>query len=139
MGKSTRQPNPRLGMVAAAPHEAMIGARKDAMALMNCPKVSVEARWSLTYIETSGFSEVCMSVLPMPSNENETSITTKFSEKIGNNSETTVTMSESITVFLRPILFISTPVGTEKIRNQKKTSDGKKLATVSLRFRSCLT
>lgn len=80
-----------------------------------------------------------MSVLPMPRSENETSITGKLSEKMGNSKDTKVTMSESMTVFLRPILFISTPVGTEKIRNQKKTRDGRKLAKVSLRPRSCFT
>jgi hypothetical protein len=42
-----------------------------------------------------------------------------------------VIIIERRTVFLRPILFISMPVGTEKIRNQKNTSEGKKLASFS--------
>ncbi len=42
-----------------------------------------------------------------------------------------VMASERSTVFLRPILFMSMPVGTEKIRNQKKTSEGKILADAS--------
>ena len=45
-------------------------------------------------------------------------------------------MMERSTVFLRPILFISMPVGTEKIRNQKNTSEGKKLAAESDRPKS---
>ena len=52
--------------------------------------------------------------------------------KSGSSTATVVTMSESMTVFLRPILFMSMPVGTEKIRNQKNTSEGKKLAAESL-------
>ena len=51
--------------------------------------------------------------------------------KSGKNTAKVVTMIDSSTVFLRPILFISMPVGTEKIRNQKNTSDGKKLAAES--------
>ena len=37
---------------------------------------------------------------------------------------------------MRPILFISMPVGTENIRNQKNTSEGKKLAAESDRPKS---
>ena len=58
---------------------------------------------------------------------------------MGSNNDTMVTTSERSTVRLRPILFISTPVGTEKMRNQKKTSEGRMLATESLRPRSALT
>ena len=50
-----------------------------------------------------------------------------------------VTTSDSSTVFLRPMRFISIPVGTEKMRNQKKTIDGKTLATESLSPRSAFT
>ena len=45
----------------------------------------------------------------------------------------------SSTVLRLPILFISIPVGTEKIKNQKNTSEGRKLAVESLRFRSAFT
>ena len=50
-----------------------------------------------------------------------------------------VTTRERSTVFLRPILFISMPVGTLKSRNQKNTSEGKMLATESESWRSDLT
>ncbi len=54
-------------------------------------------------------------------------------------SDRAVMMSEMSTVFLRPILFISMPVGTEKMRNQKKTSEGNRLACESERERSSCT
>ena len=110
------------------------------MALMNCPKVSVEARFlpPMT-LETSGLSDVCISALPMPSSEKATSMMPNDSPKRGSSREKTVTTSESTTVFLRPILFISMPVGTLKMRNQKKTSEGKMLATESVSPRSSFT
>ena len=82
---------------------------------------------------------VCISALPIPSSEKAISITVKELPKRGINKDTTVTMSESNTVFLRPILFISIPVGTEKMRNQKNTSEGKILATESDSPRSSFT
>ena len=112
----------------------------EAIALTNCPKVRVEARLPpLSTDETSGLREVCISALPIPSSEKATSIISNVSPKIGSSSDTTVTTSDSRTVFLRPILFISIPVGTEKIRNQKNTNDGKMLAVASLRPRSSFT
>ena len=75
----------------------------------------------------------------MPNSENDNNIIAKLSPKMGSTSDTIVTTSDTSTVFLRPIRFISIPVGTEKIRNQKNTSDGKMLATVSLRSRSAFT
>lgn len=98
------------------------------MALTNCPKVSVEARLPFITIDTIGLRDVCISVLPMPSSENDTSITPNVSPKIGMSSDTAVTTSDSSTVFLRPILFISIPVGTLKMRNQKNTSEGNMFA-----------
>ena len=110
------------------------------MALMNCPKVSVEARLPPPItVDTSGFSEVCIRALPIPSSENETSMMAKLLPKRGISSDSTVTPSESNTVFLRPILFISIPVGTLKIRNQKNTSEGKMLAVESFSARSSFT
>ena len=110
------------------------------MALTNWPKVSVEARLPpRTTVEMSGLSDVCIRALPMPSSENDRSMAAKPALKSGTMSETTVTASESSTVRLRPMRFMSMPVGTEKMRNQKKTSDGSTLATVSLRPRSALT
>ena len=107
---------------------------------MNCPKVRVEARLPpFSTVDTSGLREVCISALPMPSSEKATSITPKLSPNSGMNSDTTVTMSDSSTVFFRPILFISMPVGTEKIRNQKNTSDGKMFAVLSFSPKSSFT
>ena len=113
---------------------------KEAIALTNCPKVKVDARFlpSVT-AETSGLSDVCISALPIPSREKDTSITPKLSPKIGRRSEITVMMSESNTVFLRPILFINMPVGTENIKNQKNTNDGNRLAVASFSWRSYFT
>ena len=110
------------------------------MALMNWPKVSVDARLPPPItVDTSGLSEVCISALPMPSSEKAMSITAKLLPNNGIISERMVTTSESKTVFLRPILFISMPVGTLKMRNQKNTSDGKMLATESESWRSSFT
>ena len=140
MGKSTRQPRPNSGMLATAPHMAIYGAIKEAMALTNCPKVSVEARFLPDVTaDTNGLSDVCISALPIPKRENDTSMMPKVSPNKGRRREMTVTKSESSTVFLRPILFINMPVGTEKIRNQKNTNDGNRLAVASFRLRSSFT
>ena len=110
------------------------------MALMNCPKVNVEARLPPPItVDTKGLSDVCISALPIPNKEKATSMIPKFSPKSGNSRDTTVTTRESNTVFFRPILFISIPVGTLKMRNQKKTSEGNTLATESLNARSSFT
>ena len=109
------------------------------MALTNCPKVSVAARLPLITNDTSGLSDVCMRVLPMPSNENVTSIRPNDSPKSGRASDTMVTRSDSSTVRFLPILFINMPVGTLKSKNQKNTSEGNMLAVVSLRSRSAFT
>ena len=139
-GKSTLQPRPKVGIEAIAPHMAIYGAMNEAMALTNCPKVSVEARLPPRITDdTRGLRDVCISALPIPSKENDTSIRGKFSPNKGRRRDTTVTMRESNTVFLRPILFINIPVGTEKIRNQKNTRDGSTLATESLSCKSSFT
>ena len=139
MGKSILHPKPKLGIVAMAPHMAMYGARNEAIALTNCPNVNVEARLPFITTDTSGLSDVCISVLPIPSSENDTSISVKLSPKSGRRSDTVVTASESNTVFFLPILFISMPVGTLNRRNQKKTSDGNMFAVASFRLRSSFT
>ena len=51
----------------------------------------------------------------------------------------TVSSIESITVFLRPMRFISMPVGTPNIRNQKNTSEGNILAVASFNWKSAFT
>ena len=56
-----------------------------------------------------------------------------------NASESTVITIESSTVDLRPILFISNPVGTLNNKNQKNTNEGNKLASESLKCRSAFT
>ena len=136
--KRIRQLSPKTGAVVVAPHAAISGAMNEAMALTNCPKVSVEAKWPLTSIVTNGLIDVCMMALPMPRSENDIYISQSWLSlvgiklsKRGRNTAKVVTTIESSTVFLRPILFINMPVGTEKIRNQKNTSDGKKLAAES--------
>ena len=90
-------------------------------------------------VDISGLSDVCIRALPMPSRLNDTSMAGKPSATKGTASDTTVTTSDSSTVRLRPMRFISIPVGTEKIRNQKNTIDGSTLATASSRPRSALT
>ena len=75
----------------------------------------------------------------MPKSEKATRMMPKLSPNSGSNSDTTVTTSESSTVFFRPILFISIPVGTLKMRNQKNTSEGNTLATESLSDKSAFT
>ena len=110
------------------------------MALTNCPKVSVDARFLSPMISmASGLILVCMKALPMPNSEKATSMMPKELPNRGMTSDTTVMTSDSSTVFLRPILFISMPVGTLKMRNQKNTSEGNTLATESLRPRSSFT
>ena len=54
-------------------------------------------------------------------------------------SERVVTAWLIKTVRLRPIRFISMPVGTEKMRNQKNTSEGNRLACASVSERSFWT
>ena len=64
------------GAETVDPHAAIYGAMNDAIALINCPKVSVEARCPpCMTVETSGFSDVCMRALLMPRSENDRSIT----------------------------------------------------------------
>ena len=112
----------------------------EAMALTNCPKVSCAARFLPPVTSAmSGLREVCIRALPMPSRENDSSMTVKLSSSRGMSREMTVTMRESSTVFFLPILFISMPVGTLKMRNQKNTSDGRMLAIESLSPRSFFT
>ena len=55
---------------------AMRGAMNDAIALMNCPNVRVLANFSpLTTQVMRGLSETCISVLPMPNRQKDTSRT----------------------------------------------------------------
>ena len=75
----------------------------------------------------------------MPNSEKATSMMPNDSPNSGRSNDTTVTASDSNTVFFRPILFISMPVGTLKMRNQKNTNEGNTLATESLRARSAFT
>ena len=62
-------------MAWVAPHMARYGARNEAMALTNCPKVSVDARFLSPMMSmASGLMLVCISALPMPSSEKATSM-----------------------------------------------------------------
>ena len=63
----------------------------------------------------------------------------KLSPKSGNINENNVMTRLSMTVLLRPIRFMSRPVGIEKIRNQKNTNDGKMLACESVKPKSAFT
>lgn len=58
---------------------------------------------------------------------------------MGNNSETDVTARLKTTVLRRPMRAINSPVGTEKIKNQKNTIDGKRFARVSESAKSVFT
>ena len=118
----------------------MMGARKDAMLLMNCPKVRVlaEAPPFIT-LSTNGLSEVCMMALPIPSSEKESSSMVKSRVNTGTNIAASVITRLRSTVFLRPILFISRLVGMLKMRNQKNTREGRVLAIESERLRSAFT
>ena len=75
MAKRTFQPRPNVGKAVVAPHMAIIGARNEAMAFTNWPKVSVEASLSgVMRFDTSGLSDVCIMALPMPSSEKAASM-----------------------------------------------------------------
>ena len=117
-----------------------MGARKEAILLMNCPKVRVlaEAPPFIT-LSTNGLSEVCIMAFPIPNKEKESSNMVKSRVKIGTSNEASVITRLSITVFFRPILFISRLVGMLKIRNHRNTSEGRVLAIESERFRSAFT
>ena len=111
----------------------MSGARKEAMALTNWPKVSADdSSSSLTTVLSNGVTEVCINVLPMPSSEKAASIPAKLLLNTGNSRAAMVTHKLSSSVRLRPILFMSMLVGTLKSKNQKNTSEGRKLAVVSV-------
>ena len=133
-----RQPKPKALVVA--PQEAMMGARNEAMLLMNCPKVRVlaDAPPFIT-LSTSGLSDVCMMAFPIPRREKESRSMVKSSVKTGTNIAASVRRRLSRTVFLRPILFMSRLVGMLKMRNQRNTSEGSVLAIVSERSRSAFT
>ena len=56
-------------------HAAKIGATKEAIALTNCPNVSVLAiLFSSTIFANNGFNETCKIVLPMPNSVKEINI-----------------------------------------------------------------
>lgn len=63
-------------IAVVAPQEAIIGARNDAIAFTNWPKVRVEANLDGDMrLLTRGLSEVCIRALPMPKSEKAASIT----------------------------------------------------------------
>ena len=112
---------------------AMYGAINEAIALTNWPKVRVEARLPpFITVATNGFKLVCIKALPIPSNENDTSISPKLSPKIGRRSEIIVINNDRITVFFRPILFIKILVdkyvAAKKKNNEDTSYDAYRLA-----------
>ncbi len=75
MAKRERQPRPKVGRKVVAPQAARIGARNEAIAFTNWPKVRVDASLSpLMRLVTRGLSEVCMTALPIPSSEKAASM-----------------------------------------------------------------
>ena len=117
-----------------------MGARNEAMLLINCPKVRAlaDAPPFMT-VSTSGLSAVCIMAFPIPKSEKERSSIEKSSVKMGMSNDTSVITRLTSTVFLRPILFISRLVGMLKTRNHRNTSEGRVFAMESLRFRSAFT
>ena len=58
-----------------AAHPAIIGARNEAIALINCPNVNELAKRSpLTMLDNNGFNETCINVFPIPKKEKDTII-----------------------------------------------------------------
>ena len=123
-----------------APHEAMMGARKEAMLLMNWPKVNVlaDAPPFIT-LSTSGLSEVCMMALPIPKREKDRMSIVKLRVNMGTIMAANVRKRLTRTVFLRPILFMSKLVGMLKMRNQRNTSESRMFAIESERLKSSFT
>ena len=88
---------------------------------MNCPKVKVAAKFPpCNTVITNGLIDVCISALPIPSNENDISISSYDSPKIGKSNDTTVMMRLNNTVFLRPILFLTFLLAQKRIRTKRK-------------------
>jgi len=118
-------------MVAAK--AAIKGPVKDDIAFTNCPTVRLEVNLSpFTTFVNSGFSDTCRMVLAIPNNAKASNDITKVYSINGINIATIVITLLKITVFLRPILFIIIPVGTEKIRNIENNATGIMLERVSL-------
>ena len=117
-----------------------MGARKEAMLLMNCPKVKVlaDAPPFIT-LSTNGLSEVYIMALPIPKSEKERSNMVKSSVRTGITIAASVITRLRSTVFLRPILFISKLVGMLKMRNHRNTSEGSVFAIESERLKSAFT
>jgi len=78
-------------------------------------------------------------VFAIPSKANATSDMANVYPINGINLATIVITLLKRTVFLRPILFIKTPVGTEKSRNIENKATGIILDMVSLRPKSAFT
>ena len=70
-------------------------------------------------------------VLPMPSMAKAIRTDTKSYLRTGMSMAKAVMAKLTTTVFLRPILFISIPVGIERIKNHKKHDNEISPATVS--------
>jgi hypothetical protein len=129
IGNRIFQPKPKVRYAEMAPQEAITGAKNEAIAFTNCPNVRVEANLSDEMIfVTNGFSDVCINALPMPSNENAVNMAIYESAKIGIINDTSVIAKLTSTVCFRPMRFINIPVGTENIRNQKNTNEGRMFA-----------
>jgi hypothetical protein len=111
---------------------AISGALNDAIAFTNCPKVRELASLSpFTILDNRGFNETCIRVLPIPNKEKVIISDVLSYHTNGIIIDKAVTNKLIITVFFLPIRDINIPVGTENIRNQKKTIDGNIFAVAS--------
>lgn len=111
---------------------AISGALKEAMAFTNCPNVRELASLSpFTMLDNKGFNETCIKVLPIPNKEKVIISDVLSYHTNGIIIDKAVTNKLMITVFFLPIRDINIPVGTEKMRNQKKTMDGNIFAVAS--------
>lgn len=109
------------------------------MVFINCLKVRVFVKCLLFMIfDSNGLSDVCINVLLMLSNEKEINISKQLLLKIGSSNDVKVIIRLSNMVFLCLMWFISIFVGIEKIRNQKKMSDGKMFVCEFVSFKFVL-
>lgn len=106
----------------------MADPKNDETAFTNWPKVSTLTVFCPeTTCATIGLSETCRIVLP------------DLQKREGNISMATAVIPiESRTVFLRPSRLMAIPDGIEQSANHRKTIIGKRLATVSDNWESCL-
>jgi hypothetical protein len=119
---------------------AIIGPMNDETALTTCPAVSelVSDSPDTTFV-SSGLSDTCRIVLPIPSSAKATMQVAKLYDTNGISMPTIVMTLLIWTVRLRPTRFIASATGTESSRNHRNTIEGMNPARASLRLKSFLT